>query len=253
MPEAVLDLLARRAELLDRIAERPADKPALGDALGVSRSTVDRAVRELAERGFIERCGDGYRTTAAGRLAAASYGEFRRRSEGIRAAADVLDVLPPDAPLDARALAGAEVVAADGGDPERPARRIAELVGRADEVRGAGGLVADRYVRLYRDRILDGTAVRVVLAPASLERLLAGHADAVAAALETGLVELRESPDAPPFGLRLYSRDDETTMSVTVYDDDLRGIICNDDPGAVEWAAEYVERIWNDARAIPTP
>jgi len=54
----VVELLARRATLLRLLRERPRLKRELAEELSVSRSTVDRAVRNLEATDYVARGGD---------------------------------------------------------------------------------------------------------------------------------------------------------------------------------------------------
>ena len=71
-----IDLVAKRVDLLEALAAGPRYKPALVEATGDSRSTVDRAIRELEAAGLIERTDEGFWATLAGRLAAERYRAF---------------------------------------------------------------------------------------------------------------------------------------------------------------------------------
>lgn len=67
---AHVDLVADRYEFLTELAEEPARKPEIVDRTDTSRSTVDRAIRELTEADLVERTEGRYVTTTFGRLAA---------------------------------------------------------------------------------------------------------------------------------------------------------------------------------------
>ncbi|MFC6726607.1 hypothetical protein ACFQE1_20005, partial [Halobium palmae] len=67
--ERVRDVLAKRAPVLRTLADESARKPSLVDRLDCSRSTVDRAVADLIEIGFVSEEGGRYAATTAGRLA----------------------------------------------------------------------------------------------------------------------------------------------------------------------------------------
>ncbi|MFC6835855.1 helix-turn-helix transcriptional regulator [Halomarina ordinaria] len=248
----VFDLLSRHAPLLRYLAEAPATKVDLQERLDVSRSTVDRTVRTLTRAGLLEETDGGFRTTTAGGLAVASYDRFERRAAGVRDGRDVLAALPAGAPLDVRALDGAEVVTASEETPGRVLERVSDLVDWADEVHGTATVVTDRTVATYREQILDGTAVRLVFDADLLGRLVARYPEAVAVAVDADRAELREATDLPPFGVRLYARGDEAVLGVTVRDDGFGALVHNDSPGAVEWGRSFVERLWADATPLPT-
>ena len=75
-----LEVLLQRVEVLERLVEGPSYRRDLSDELGVSRSTIDRAVRELEELQFVENCRDGVRATAAGRNAIDHLANFQDRT-----------------------------------------------------------------------------------------------------------------------------------------------------------------------------
>src|SRR6056297_4211338 len=92
-----IETVGRRADFLERLAEEPLRKRAMVDALGHSRSTVDRAIAALEEAGLVERTDEGYVSTLAGRLAVERYREYVADSAAVLDAGGVLAPLPTDA------------------------------------------------------------------------------------------------------------------------------------------------------------
>ena len=62
------EIIAKRRSVLKVLNDEPLWKPELDEQLDVSRSTINRAVNELAEIGLIERIENGYTSTMAGEL-----------------------------------------------------------------------------------------------------------------------------------------------------------------------------------------
>lgn len=113
------EVLLRRSAVVERLSVQPTAKRELVDRLDVSRSTVDRAVREIESAGLAECRDGGVGLTLCGRLATAEFERFGTRlgdccgddasttviDELIATAvrrSDLLDLLEP--PLDKRDL-----------------------------------------------------------------------------------------------------------------------------------------------------
>ena len=253
--ESSLDgALVRRAPLLRALSSSPKEKPALREALSVSRSTVDRGLRELEAAGFVERDDDRYRLTLAGRIALDAVERFTDRAASIEETTDLLGDLSHDTPLSPAVVAGAEVVRPDQTAPDRPFERVAAFVERADDVRGVLTAVSGRYVELYAGHVADGMSVSVVVTPEVVERLASRYGDQARAMLSTGNASLRELDERYPFGLTLGRADGRTRIALTVYGDyGVAGVIVNDAPDAVAWAEGFFEDAWDRATPIPNP
>jgi len=79
---AVLDtieVLLGRSGVVERLSVEPTAKRDLIDGLDVSRSTVDRAIREIESLGLVESGDDGVTFTLCGRLAAEEFERFGSR------------------------------------------------------------------------------------------------------------------------------------------------------------------------------
>ena len=66
---ALADVLRKRAPLLETLADGPLTQRDVRDELGVSRSTVYKALRELESAGLVVGRPEGYALTGLGRLA----------------------------------------------------------------------------------------------------------------------------------------------------------------------------------------
>ncbi|MCG1002738.1 MULTISPECIES: winged helix-turn-helix domain-containing protein [Halobacterium] len=241
-------LLARRAHLLRSLRDGPRPKQDLVAAQSMSRSTVDRAVRTLEARGFVERNG-GVALTLRGRLALDAYDEFVETLDALEEAGGLLDVLPADATVDSALLHGANVVQSDPVAPQRPYVTYQSIVEDATAVRGFAPAVLDENVSRFHDRIVDGRArVDLTVAPAALDELLSSHADVIEDALDTGRLTLREATTVLDYALVVVEQPERTVACALFFDDHgIAGMVENDEPHAVEWADEVYESIRADA------
>ncbi|MCU4971218.1 ArsR family transcriptional regulator [Halobacteria archaeon AArc-m2/3/4] len=249
----LLSVLTRRKPLLERLATHPTRKCDLASELDVSRSTIDRGIRDLEQLDLIERDGREYRTTLAGELALTEYDRFSHRVSNVVDARAVLSSLPPETTIDPTFLEGADVVVSQRPDPQRPARELERLAQSTDYHRGFGSAFLAHLVAVYRDAIVDGLDCEFVVTSDVLDRLVSRHHEPVSEALSTGRIELREASESASLPYCLIVSRGETTAVATVLvyvDEGLKGIITNNDPAAVAWAESILEEIWAAATPI---
>jgi len=244
-------VLANRHRLLARLAEEPAAKPTLVDDLPVARSTVDRGVRDLEAVGCVERTEGRLRASAAGRAALAAFERYAGATEGVAAAAAVLDHLAPDAPLPPAMLRDAEVRVADDHAPERVSAPVVRAVREADRVAGTTPVVYGRYFDHTVAAVENGAEVESVvarpvadsawdLAPEAADELLC-HDRYTAYVTDRDL----------PYAVTVVDRGDETTVAVTVYEGGApRGVVVNDTDEAASWARERYRAVRADAERL---
>lgn len=251
----LMPLLARRNRLLLALEDGPRIKSDLVGALDVSRSTVDRSVRELQAKGIVERRNGGFRLTLSGRLLFEEFQAFNASCDGIAAAAGPLSVLGPDTDVDVTLLADAEVVHSDRTTPYRPAERFLELIRDADSAKILSTAISPQYVDVVHGEVIDaGLEYTVGATPSVVERLISEYRDELDGALSSGRFALRELADAPPFTIGVFDRPDGPTAGVLVYvNEGPRGYVGNDATAAVEWAEAYFRRYWTDGTPITAP
>lgn len=241
----VLQTLSRRHGLLSCLENGPQDKRDLVADLSVSRSTIDRAIRELESIEFVERCDGAFRLTAAGRLALS---EYRRRLETLESITDCSEVLahiPPDAPISVDLLIGASVTEPKPHAPNEPIESMVDLLESADRFRGFAA--AQRLPRL-RDRLYELTIAGDLDAEAIFTEelaafLLENHAKQMRDVLCDGQFDMYSIPTIP-FGLGIVETPSRSRAFVVVHGDsgEVRGVIQNDTRAALEWADDVYRR-----------
>lgn len=246
-PHRVIETIARRAELFATLGNGPRSKRDLVAELPVSRSTVDRAVRELENAGLLTRNQGQVGLTLAGELALAEYERFREGLDGVREALPILDPVGPDTELVLDVFRRADIVRAQRHAPHRPIEAIKAFLTGADRIRGVASAVLPDYVDVYSRQIIqEGAEVDLVVSRQVLETLLAEYSSDLEAALETGRLQLRESETSPPFST-IVADSREPTVGVVVYGDSgTTGFVRNDSREAVTWAKEWISE-WEDA------
>lgn len=251
-PGRMVDLCLRRRELLRRLRRGPGSKRELVDALAVSRSTVDRAVRELQEAGLVRRSADGVELTLLGRLALDRFEEACRCFDGLVRARGVLGPLPAGVDIEPSVFHGASVVEAAAHEPYRPVERLTELIADADRVRGFAAALVPEAITAYHDGLLDGDLdIEFVLTEDVLEGAIARYTEMLDVALESGLRAYRTVGDRPPYNFVVLESGGEATVAVTVYaDGGWPGLVENDSDAAVSWARERYEALRREAERV---
>jgi tetratricopeptide (TPR) repeat protein/DNA-binding transcriptional ArsR family regulator len=256
-----IDLVAKRVDLLEALAAGPRYKPALVEATGDSRSTVDRAIRDLEAAGLAERTDEGFRATLAGRLAAERYRAFVAEETSVLDAVGFLRSLPHDCDLPFEAVRESRTETV--GSPARafevtaePLRTAARYAAFLPELRDS------RHLRLAHARVRgDGTALELLVTDRVLERLRTEF-PRLAADLATsdGVYVWRVTDeDARPYALFLARADgaggveaeaDGPTVSVVSTTGEESGVLTATAPSAVEWAEATLASLRADATDV---
>lgn len=244
----VLGLVADRLDLLECVWTTPLDKRSLVAELDSSRSTVDRAVRELEVAGLVAWTKNGYATTPAGRKVTEQYRETLSIVADILTARDVLDTLPFHCSIQPELLAGVDVESV-GEVTYRPPEGVRERIESADRVRVLLPVLATpQLLDSCHRAVIGGTTVELLTSPDLFETLkteFPGPLSEMATESCTVVVE----GDLPPFGLVLADTDGETTVSVVAYREQgtIHGVLHNDIEAAVQWGEERYTHHYDEA------
>ena len=134
---AYLSRSANRVVILDSLTEGPYSRGTLANQTGVSRTTLDRIVNELEERGWVERTTEGeYAATAHGRHLMRRFRPFLGSVEALDRLDDALTWLPVDElDIGLEHFSDAVVRRPESEDPIEAIDFIDDLLGNASEFR----------------------------------------------------------------------------------------------------------------------
>lgn len=243
--EADIDVLQSRADVVDAVRAEPRRKSEIQAEIDVSRSTVNRAVRDLETAGLLTRTDEGYAVTAYGDLLADRYEAFLRDADDVGAAAPLLESLPSDVPLSLALLRDAAVHRSVAPAPHRPVSQFEDLLREADRLRGVSRTITQSTTPelIHRQVVDNGMEGEMVVGPELAAYMRRERREPVREMLETGRHSVYEAEDVP-YGLALLDVDGETHVVAFVYNDndDLLGTIVNDADAAVDWAEAQFER-----------
>lgn len=242
-PTELVDLLRRRSELLAALRDRPRPKRDLVDDLGVPRSTLDRALRELEAADLVAYEDGVYALTSVGNHLVAEFDAFTERASIAVELEPVLRWIDPaDLDLDLRHLSDAEVWTPEPSDPWAMVNRHVRALETADRVRGMLPLVGLHAVETVRDRVVEGGAtVRLVVEPTVAETL---RDDESYAPLFRDLQAhdghvVSVSDREIPFFLGVF--DDEFVQIGVDEEKEPRALLETDDDAALSWARETLD------------
>jgi tetratricopeptide (TPR) repeat protein/predicted transcriptional regulator len=246
-----IETLGKRADFLELLDGEPLHKRDMVERLDHSRSTVDRAIGDLTEAGFVERVTRGFVTTQSGRLAVERYRSFRREADAILSSADVLEPLPPDQELPVSLLTHGQTRTTQGS--YRLLEAIADALDEASRYRAIlPRMVDSRHLRMCHARaIRDGLSVSMV-APSALLTRLKTEFPALLGELSAAPTFSAAVGETPPYGLLLIEDGNEPSeILVVTYDDaEVRGFCRSTDPETLAWAADRFETVRSSAREL---
>ncbi|WP_318567334.1 helix-turn-helix transcriptional regulator [Salinigranum marinum] len=238
-------LADQRTNMLAMLVEGGSDKSGLTAELGVSRSTVDRAVRRLEGAGLVRRDRGGVTATRAGRLAHESYRRYCERTADVARFGDLLRELPATADVGPELLDGATAHRSEPPAMGRPANEVIERFERATKMWICASAIndAEASARLHEMVTERGGYADVVYTSNLASHLREWYLDKRHEMAVTGRYRAYEIDDLS-YDLFVIESLDGTGVAVVVYGDGgrLDGVIVNDTDAAVAWGKEAFER-----------
>ncbi|WP_137285786.1 helix-turn-helix transcriptional regulator [Halorussus salinisoli] len=252
-PTQLIALVQRRYDFLAVLDTDTYDKRSLEEKLDVSRSTVDRALRDLESAALAHRTPDGYRTTLYGGTLLAIYNLVLDYVGQVQRAEVLLPELPRDIDFSVSLLIDAEILVAEEPALHAPTSRIADLIDAASEVRGlAYAHTSPDALELFQQQIVsEGMPTEIVFRERMYQNFRATAPDILESLMDADCYTAYVTPDVP-FGLFLPTIDGSEHVCLVVYDNNknVRGIIVNDTAEAVAWGTRLFERYRTQAQQI---
>jgi predicted transcriptional regulator len=240
-----------RASVLTALTEGPVRRRELESDLSVSKTTLHRIVTGFREHGLVEETDGELSLTSLGRIAADEVSDYVERMGTARQIEPFLNNVSLDATeydIDVVLFRDATVTLPKPGQPQRPVRRVMDLVEAAEDLRGFGPVLLPIYVEVFHREIRAGMETELLLAPNVFEGLTAEYPEKFSESAETGLLEVSLHDDLP-FGLVLG--DDK--IALLGYDDEgvLRILIEDDSEELVAWGEDVYETYRRRAESVP--
>lgn len=248
----VITTIIQRSDVLECLLEEPRDTRSLVDKLDISRSTVNRSVRDLEQLDLIEYRDGQYHITLSGRLAFHEFWNYVQCLGSIIAAQEVLNNLASDCDIDARAVVEAEVVVPEPAAAYIPGERIEELVRHADRWKGlAYAQSHSGVIDLVHKQIMEEEmTIDVVFRTELWEYAQSAYQEKLDTWRDTGRFQAF-TVDSLPFGLQIIETGIKKHVCILAYnqDDQLQGLIVTESEPTVEWAEETYQKY----RELATP
>ncbi|KAB1193772.1 ArsR family transcriptional regulator [Haloferax sp. MBLA0076] len=248
--EALLSLLVRRSSFLEALAERPRDKRTLAEDLETSRSTVDRVLRDLMDAGFVRHTEGVYELTLLGRCLLEAFGRYERTIDGVSSAQELLEMLPPDAPIDPVFFAGARVHTPSPEIPDSVIQQLFASVKDSSTFYGIAPVALVGQLRAFTEAANDGgTTVEMLIADELFWKLVDGpdSREVIVDQVERESANIYRGE--VPFNFGLWVVDDEAGIAVYT-DSGIGGLALNETDEAISWARDLFESLRKDAELV---
>jgi predicted transcriptional regulator len=239
----------RVAVLNALVADGPAERDALVEAIGASRVTVARVLGALVDRGWAAREGRVYRATPVGAVVAAEFASLLGTLSAMETLSIVFPWLPDDFDVDLRRLRDARVTVPTWSDSVAPVRRAAELCSGLDALRVCASGVAPDVVEGIRDAAVeDGASVEVVMTTPALDVI---RSDATMRGRFRDLLDAGGRAYEHPGHPYLVATCDRTAI-VGINDDDgaPRGLVESTDAAVLSWVESRIDRCRAEADPV---
>jgi predicted transcriptional regulator len=243
-------VLTERHPYLRALIEHPRSKSDLEDAVDVSRSTLDRALRDLAAAD-LARYEDGVWTpTLLGWCSYRTREAYRDQLSTLAEAAPLLDHLSIDEPVGCAFLDGADVYEADPSMPDAVIQTLLDSIEHATEVRVATPVVVTGFADTFYDCVNIGQnySLEMVLPAEVFEQVHAAFPTLTNELINDGNVSLNQA--SIPFSFGLWIADADEVGIVVFTEQGLGGILVNDTDDALDWATGQYERAKQDAEPV---
>ncbi|ADE02208.1 helix-turn-helix transcriptional regulator [Haloferax volcanii] len=254
--EEIIDLVTRRWDVLESLSDRALSKPELEATLGVSRSTVDRAIGELEAASMVVRDpSSGYRLTELGRPVYRLCKRTRRCLDAVTEAHSHGSAVPSGANGELPMYDGARLVSSEPHVPDKPLQHLLDTMREAESLRGYTPVVLQQYVEVCHKHATRREAdVELVVPPQVHQCLRTTYPDEYRRARRASCVRLHETSASLPFGLLLFGEGADRTCALVSYSKaGATGVLFNDTASAIGWATQTYRELKADSTPVDQP
>lgn len=241
---SVMQTLVKTEELVEELRDGPMYKPALADAIGVSKSTVYNWTRELIDEDLVEKTAAGYRLTGTGRAQMELFEQWQTASLRAQLLETALEAIPSDYPPPERLFWNADLITSK----KAHLTCFVDWLHDAESTLGLVPTVMLDEVTAYHGAIAEDSAVEFVVKPDLLAMLSDATRDVADPSEKNVDVTLYRSGDDFGFALIIRERPDPSLALILYRDDELVDVmLTSEDDRAVKWAYSVYERYRDDA------
>jgi len=148
---------ANRVEILRALQASPHDARDLVAGTDASRSTVGRVLSEFENRGWVERCDDGYQTTRLGALVVQEFEPLLETMDRVGVLEEAVQWLPTDEmSLDLYELGDGDLIAPTENNLSAHVEHGLDVVREGERLLAVGNAMIPMYMKVIRDRTVDG-------------------------------------------------------------------------------------------------
>lgn len=240
-------------EILRLLDTQPMDVRSLKDELGIPRTTLQKNIRELENKNWIQKTPadqTGYTTTTHGNIVLK---EYTRTQEILQTAAELepfLRWVPRNAVgPDIRSLKDSTVMTPEPPNPRAPEKRLAELIDASTTIHVASPILTpmmvDQLARSFNEGSIEG---EIVVEPDVADVLRNDYPDLIERAQENPSITIKVYDDELPFVL--FILDDRVVYAA--FDDNgmTRALLTNTTEASLEHARKTYREYADEARTL---
>jgi len=242
-PTGIISLLTKREPILRAVDADGIGKRELVEQLLVSRSTVDRGIRELETAGLLSRSAEGYQRTLLGELLLSEYDRLATQTESLLAGQELLADLSPSFALEPIVFEEATIVTPSQHAPQQPISAFCSLITEARWTQtvfpAVFPQVVDQWVELCDEEMIRAD---IVLTEPVVSTLVSAHSGSLRQLLAEPRLALHQAELPPDCGFVVAESESTATAGVVVLDErgGARAFIETDADEAVSWIRERI-------------
>lgn len=240
-------VLTERHAYLRALIKQPRSKRELEDVFDCSRSTLDRALRDLSDVGLAQYEDGAWKPTLLGWCSYQVRVAYQDRLHSLADVSPLVDDLPLDTPIGCAFLIDADVYEADASMPDAVIQTLLDSVEQATEVYVATPVVVTGFADEFYDRVSSGEnySLEMCLPPEVFEQVHAAFPALTEKMMNDSNVQLYQAPI--PFSFGLWISDASEAGLVVFIEQGMSGILLNDTDDATEWARNQYQHVKQNA------
>lgn len=249
---AIIETLDARSDVLEELLTDPMTKRTLEERLDVSRSTIDRAIRDLQSVELVEYTDGVYRITTFGELLVQEHQTFRRRARLLDEFRPFLRHVPPSTlDFDLSHLTDADLYTSESGDPYAMINRHVRALEHMDVERVLLPLTGLHAHETAHDAIVNGEARgEAIVTPHVIDTWQSNpqYATLTEELLATGRFDIAIYEGDIPCLICVF--DEETVQLGAVKDGEPRALIETDADEILAWAERTLDEYRQQATEL---